>query len=377
MSDASDRDLGLGRSISRRDFLNGVAIGVGGTLASGLLPDALLRAQAADQARGAARYYPPTLTGMRGSHDGSWEAAHAMRDGRFWSSAGTPTDTRETLRLGRRRRRHQRPVRGALLPAARRAAARILMLDNHDDFGGHAKRNEFHLGGRMLLMNGGTAGIDSPTPYSATADGLLKSLGVDPVALTAKTRASGGGTGLSGRTCAAPTSSTRKPSAPTSWSSAHQAAAEGGVGAVAGPVPMPGTRSRRRRRCRQGARRLAAHPVRRCRGLSAGPVGRGEARAAVENELQGVPARCRESRSGGRENLSAPHRRRVGRRHRRGARARLLGDGLSGLQGAWPRRTGSGPAHELHRRRVRGRRFVSLPLSRTATRRSRACWCDR
>ena len=70
------------------------------------------------------------------------------------------------------------------------------MLDNHDDFGGHAKRNEFHLGGRMLLMNGGTAGIDSPTRYSATADGLLKSLGVDPVALTARTRASGGG-GLS------------------------------------------------------------------------------------------------------------------------------------------------------------------------------------
>ena len=90
MSDASDRDLGLGRSITRRDFLNGVAIGVGGTLASGLLPDALLRAQAADQARGAARYYPPTLTGMRGSHDGFWEAAHAMRDGRFWASVGTP-----------------------------------------------------------------------------------------------------------------------------------------------------------------------------------------------------------------------------------------------------------------------------------------------
>ena len=124
MSDASDRDLGLGRSISRRDFLNGVAIGVGGTLASGLLPDALLRAQAADQARGAARYYPPTLTGMRGSHDGSWEAAHAMRDGRFWSSVGTPDRHAGDLRSGGRRRRHQRPVRGAFLPAARRRSRR-------------------------------------------------------------------------------------------------------------------------------------------------------------------------------------------------------------------------------------------------------------
>ena len=27
--------------------------------------------------------------------------------------------------------------------------ARILILDNHDDFGGHAKRNEFHQGGPM------------------------------------------------------------------------------------------------------------------------------------------------------------------------------------------------------------------------------------
>ena len=47
-----------------------------------------------------------------------------------------------------------------------RPDARILILDNHDDFGGHAKRNEFHVGGRMELMNGGTLEIDSPTPYS-------------------------------------------------------------------------------------------------------------------------------------------------------------------------------------------------------------------
>jgi spermidine dehydrogenase len=71
-------------------------------------------------------------------------------------------------------------------------AARILVLDNHDDFGGHAKRNEFHVAGRMLLMNGGTAGIDSPTPYSKTADGLMKTLGVDPPALSRKFPQRGG-----------------------------------------------------------------------------------------------------------------------------------------------------------------------------------------
>lgn len=61
--------------------------------------------------------------------------------------------------------------------------AKILILDNHDDFGGHAKRNEFHVEGHTLLMNGGTLEIDSPYPYSAVADGLLKALGVDPPAL--------------------------------------------------------------------------------------------------------------------------------------------------------------------------------------------------
>ena len=65
-----------------------------------------------------------------------------------------------------------------------RPDANILILDNHDDFGGHAKRNEFHLGGKLHLLNGGTLEIDSPRPYSSVADGLLKDLGVDPVALS-------------------------------------------------------------------------------------------------------------------------------------------------------------------------------------------------
>jgi spermidine dehydrogenase len=61
-----------------------------------------------------------------------------------------------------------------------RESSRILLLENHDDFGGHAKRNEFHLGGKLQLSNGGTFLIDSPTPYSPQADGLLRKLGIDP-----------------------------------------------------------------------------------------------------------------------------------------------------------------------------------------------------
>lgn len=172
--------------ITRRDFLNGVAIGAGGTVAVGLLPETITAALAGTPAaQDAAGYYPPTLTGLRGNHPGSFEEAHRLRDGDFWAQAGRITDTGEAYDLivvgggisG---------LAAAYFYRARHAAARILILDNHDDFGGHAKRNEFELGGRLALMNGGTEDIDSPRPYSAVADGLLKALGVDPVALTKK-----------------------------------------------------------------------------------------------------------------------------------------------------------------------------------------------
>jgi spermidine dehydrogenase len=171
--------------VSRRDFLNGVAIAAGGAIAGGLPPE--LIAAAADQraAQDAAGYYPPALTGLRGNHPGSFETAHALRDAGFWTQAGAVTATGEDYDL---------VVVGAGISGlaaahfyrAKRPAARILILDNHDDVGGHAKRNEFGLGGHLALMNGGTYSIDSPRPYSAVADGLLKTLGVDPVALTKK-----------------------------------------------------------------------------------------------------------------------------------------------------------------------------------------------
>src|SRR5262249_41264898 len=87
------------RPIGRRDFLNGVAIGVGAALAGSSLPDGLLRAAALRQARESGGYYPPTRTGMRGSHDGSWEAAHALRDGRFARASDTATATGEAYDL--------------------------------------------------------------------------------------------------------------------------------------------------------------------------------------------------------------------------------------------------------------------------------------
>ena len=72
-------DLGESRQIPRRDFLQGALVAAATTLSG-----SLLRAYASDavEAQNAAGYYPPALTGLRGSHPGSFEEAHALRDGR-------------------------------------------------------------------------------------------------------------------------------------------------------------------------------------------------------------------------------------------------------------------------------------------------------
>jgi len=169
-----DKELGMDRGITRRDFLNGVAVTAGATA----LPHNLLAAftQSPDPEK-SPDYYPPALTGLRGSHIGSFEVAHSLRDGDFWAKAGKPIETGEQFDLI--------VVGGGIsgLAAAHffrktNPNARVLILDNHDDFGGHAKRNEFDAGGRTLLGYGGTFSIESPAPYSAVAKGLIKELGI-------------------------------------------------------------------------------------------------------------------------------------------------------------------------------------------------------
>jgi len=180
--DKEDRELGMRCPITRRDFLNGVAIGVGGSLVGGsLLGDPLLAAFGSDDLapEKAADYYPPALTGMRGNHDGSFTFAHRLRDGAAPDSMGAAVKTGESFDL---------VVVGAGISGLAAAYffrkkagkdARVLILDNHDDFGGHAKRNEFHVGNRTFLSNGGTVAIERPAKYSGVAKGLLQELGID------------------------------------------------------------------------------------------------------------------------------------------------------------------------------------------------------
>ena len=186
MSESEDKKLGMDRRITRRDFLNGVAVGASGAAAGSVL-NSLALAELTDPLAAQDRpgYYPPALTGMRGSHAGSFEAAHSVRDGKPPTKGSAPADTKEVYDLA--------IVGGGIsgLAAAyfwraKDPEARILILDNHDDFGGHAKRNELHAGGRMLLANGGTWAIESPFPYSKVSRALMDDLGIQPAQLEAK-----------------------------------------------------------------------------------------------------------------------------------------------------------------------------------------------
>ncbi len=157
--------------ITRRDFLNGIAIGTG----TSLLAPAELFAQATSGE--SSIYYPPVLTGMRGNHPGSFEVSHALA----WSGE-KPAEFRKLDE------HYDLVIVGAGVSGLATAwfyrkrmgpDAKILLLDNHDDFGGHAKRNEFHEDGRMLLGVGGSVNLESPGDYSEVAKGLLDDLGID------------------------------------------------------------------------------------------------------------------------------------------------------------------------------------------------------
>ncbi len=169
----------MDRPIARRDFLNGVAIAAG-SIAGGMLMGAATEGLAGEAAT-QPQNYPPRLTGLRGSHPGSFEVAHKLRDGDLALQEPSAVETYDLVIVGG----GISGLAAAYFYRERDASARILILDNHDDFGGHAKRNEFALNGRIELINGGTLEIDSPRPYSVIAAGLMRKLGVDPVKLDA------------------------------------------------------------------------------------------------------------------------------------------------------------------------------------------------
>jgi len=176
------RKLGMNRSITRRDFMNGVAIGITGVSAafSGLqtfaaeMPQSSSNAGVDDSAN-----YPPLRRGLRGNFPAAVDVFDPMREGKYTQFPVADSDIHEEYDLV--------VVGGGIsgLSAAHfyrlglGPKVRILILDNHDDFGGHAKRNEFHYQGKTFIGYGGTMGIATPFPYSHGAKALVKELGID------------------------------------------------------------------------------------------------------------------------------------------------------------------------------------------------------
>ncbi|MBL4871038.1 MAG: NAD(P)-binding protein [Robiginitomaculum sp.] len=160
----------VAQKMSRRDFLNGSQIAIGAVALAPLLnacaPTPYEFALGTD-------YYPPEKTGLRGSHDGSWETMHAKVTGKEWKTSASSEDYDLVVVGG-----GISGLSAAYFYKKENPNARILILDNHDDFGGHAKRNEFEINGETRIGYGGTESIDTPSHYTPEAIGLIKDIGI-------------------------------------------------------------------------------------------------------------------------------------------------------------------------------------------------------
>jgi spermidine dehydrogenase len=169
---SKDRKLGMHQRISRRDVLHGVgAIAAAAFIPGRAFADEMLAIEKAG-------VYPPALTGMRGNHPGSFEVAHklALEGKADWGPYSEPDSGIYDLVV----------VGGGIsgLAAAHFYLksvpnARILILENHDDFGGHAKRNEFDVDGNTLIGYGGSETLEDPNYYNKPTKTLLRDLGVE------------------------------------------------------------------------------------------------------------------------------------------------------------------------------------------------------
>jgi spermidine dehydrogenase len=157
----------VGAGVTRREFIDGVACALA---AGGLKPPSSFAAAGSSP-------YPPARTGYLGSRPQDFAIAHGVRDGRRYDLGSQPVAEHYDIvvigsGIGGLASAHY-------LRKARRKM-RILILDNHDEFGGHARRNEFNVDGRFLLGYGGSESMEGPkTRWTSVSRACIASLGVD------------------------------------------------------------------------------------------------------------------------------------------------------------------------------------------------------
>jgi len=165
--------MGTSRNrITRRDFLNGTQLAIGAAITAPIL-SACGVPQTDNPFTLPEGYYPPSKTGLRGNHDGSWEVMHAAVSGKTWPEAQV-SEHYDLVIVGG----GLSGLSAAFFYGQKKPDAHILVLENHDDFGGHAKRNEFEINGQTRIGYGGTEAIDTPSAYEPEARKLLQDIGV-------------------------------------------------------------------------------------------------------------------------------------------------------------------------------------------------------
>ncbi len=173
------RDEKAAGRVTRRDFLDGAGKLVGAAGLASSVPQVLYAAGTgsvpSDSVPAADGSYPPILQGIRGQTDASFAVGHAMRDGKDFSTAAATGEAYDLVVVGA----GMSGLAAAYFYKKAQPAAKILVLDACDDFGGHARRNEFHVRGRTLLGAGGTQRIMFPNTYTPDGKMLLADIGVN------------------------------------------------------------------------------------------------------------------------------------------------------------------------------------------------------
>lgn len=167
-----DKRLGMDRPITRRQFFDGVAVAAGSVAALAMMGGQAQAFTPTDSA------YPPTSNGLQGQTEQARLVMHAIRDEEF--TAAPATDTGEAYDL---------VVVGAgisglaaafLWRQQAGADKRVLLIDPLADFGGHAKRNEFTVGDRLVIGYGGSQSMQTPSYFSPAVNKLLSDIGIEP-----------------------------------------------------------------------------------------------------------------------------------------------------------------------------------------------------